>query len=196
MRFPGDGIMPTIRKASRIIGNHLVLRDAKVSDAMFILQLRTDPRKKRYLSATNPDLAQQVAWLRGYESALDQAYFVVEDKGGDKVGTIRMYDPVGDSFCWGSWILRAGVPATYAAESVLMLYHYAMEKLGFSSSYFAVRKANRSVWRFMEQFGGVRTGVTELDFLYEAKRECVLQSFRRYSRILPDPIRVFHDPVS
>jgi hypothetical protein len=84
--------------------------------------------------------------------------------------------------------LRGGVRA-----DALSLRH---GKPGFRNSYFAVRKANRSVWRFMEQFGGVRTGVTELDFLYEAKRESVLQSFRRYSRILPDPIRVFHDPVS
>ena len=188
--------MPTIQKANRIIGNHLVLRNANAGDAEFILQLRTDPSKQRYLSTTSPDLARQIAWLRDYENAPNQAYFVVEDKDADKVGTIRLYDPVGDSFCWGSWILRAGVPATYAVESVLMLYHYAMENLGFRNSYFAVRKANRSVWRFMEQFGGVRTGVTELDFLYEAKRESVLQSFRRYSRILPDPIRVFHDPVS
>ena len=192
----GDGPTPVIRKASHIIGNHLVLRDANAGDAMFILQLRTDPRKKRFISPTSLDLTRQIAWLKDYESAQDQAYFILEDKTGDKVGTIRLYDAAGDSFCWGSWILREGVPANYAVESVLVLYHYAMETLGFNSSYFAVRKANRSVWRFMEQFGGVRTGTTDVDFLYEAKRESVLQAFCRYARILPRPIRVIHDPVS
>ena len=191
-----DGRMPVIRKANRIIGNQLVLRNASVGDAVFILQLRTDPRKARFISSTSPDPAQQAAWLTNYDSAMDQAYFVIEDKSGEKVGTIRIYDSVKDSFCWGSWILRAGVPATYAVESVLVLYHYAMENLGFSRSYFAVRKANRSVWHFMEKFGGVRTGMTDMDFLYEASRDSVQPSFRRYSRLLPKPIQVIDDSVS
>src|SRR5258705_9704548 len=62
-RSVGQGIMPTIQKASRILGNHLLLRDANAGDADFILQLRTDPRKRRYLSATSPDLARQIAWF-------------------------------------------------------------------------------------------------------------------------------------
>src|SRR6185436_20021865 len=126
----------------------------------------------------------------------DQAYFIVEDLVGDPLGTIRIYDPVGDSFCFGSWIMKEGLPATHAVESMLMVYRYALEKLRFNRSYFAVRKDNRSVWNFMERFGAERTGETEIDYLYETQRAPVLQSFRRYAHLLPNPIRVIHDPVS
>jgi len=187
---------PSIRKASRIVGHKLVLREADVSDAEFILGLRTDPRKRRFISPTSPQLAQQIAWLAAYRAARDQAYFIVESASGEKAGTIRLYDPMGDSFCWGSWIMKAGAPLAFAVESVLILYSYALHDLGFSRSRFAVRKANRSVWRFMERFGAQRTGETVTDFLYETARDRIEASLVSYSRYLPHPIKVLNDPVS
>jgi RimJ/RimL family protein N-acetyltransferase len=188
--------MPVIRKARRIVGHHLVFRDAEVGDAAYILALRTDERRKRFISPTSPQLAQQVAWLTAYRAARDQAYFIVEDTRGERVGTIRLYDPVGDCFCWGSWIMKTGAPVNYAAESVLILYRYALHELGFSRSCFAVRKANRSVWRFMERFGARRTGESDLDFFYETTRARIERSFSTYARFLPHPIRIVNDPVS
>ena len=92
--------------------------------------------------------------------------------------------------------MKNGAPATYAVESALMVYRYALDELGFNRSYFAVRKANRSVWRFMEKFGGLRTRETDIDYWYETQRAPVLESFRRYAHRLPNGIRVIHDPVS
>lgn len=187
---------PVIRKAQRVIGHHIVLRNATIDDAAFIVRLRTDPIKQRYISATSPEVAQQVAWLERYQHATDQAYFVVEDKRGDPVGTIRIYDPVDDSFCIGSWVMQAGTTVNHAAEALIVTYRYAFEVLGFNRSYFAVRHANRSVWRFMERFGAVRTSTTELDYCYESQREPLLAALNRYRHILPHPIQVIHDPVS
>ena len=182
--------MPTLRKAQRLIGHQLVLRNADARDAAFIVRLRTDAQKKRFISPTSPDVAQQTAWLTRYAHQSDDAYFVAEDFNGHPVGTIRLYDAVDDSFCFGSWIMKDGVPITYAMESVLMVYHYALLTLGFNRSYFAVRKDNRSVWRFMERFGGVRTRETDLDYCYETQRAPVLVSFARHAGFLPDGIQV------
>jgi len=187
--------MPVICKAQRIIGHQLILRNADTSDANFILRLRTDPQKRRYISATSPELAQQVAWLTQYAHKPDDAYFIVEDLNATKVGTIRLYDAVDDCFCFGSWIIKNGAPISLAVESLLMAYHYALDELRFNRSYFAVRKDNRSVWRFMERFGGMRTRETDLDYWYETERAAVLESFRRYAYLLPEPIRVIHDSV-
>ncbi len=184
---------PVIRKAQQLIGNQLRLRNTDTSDAAFILSLRTDPKKGRFISPTGPELDQQIAWLENYARAPDQAYFIVEDKAGDKIGTFRLYDPLGDSFCIGSWIMREGVPAPYAVESLIMLYRYALMELGFNRSYFAVRKANRSVWRFMERFGAVRTHETDSDYCYETQREPVEASFLRYAYLLPNGMQVIYD---
>ena len=191
-----DSPAPVIRKAQRLIGNQLMLRNADLSDAGFIVELRTDPQKQRFISATSADLAQQIAWLERYARTPEEAYFIVENLAGDKVGTIRIYDAVEDSFCFGSWIMKDGAPVTYAVESVLIVYHYALDELGFNRSYFAVRKANRSVWQFMEKFGGLRIRETDVDYWYETQRAPVLESFQRYVHLLPKGIRVLHDPVS
>ncbi|KAA6183973.1 WxcM-like domain-containing protein [Thiohalocapsa marina] len=50
-------------------------------DATFILSLRTDEKKSRYLSTTAPDLDAQRSWLQRYATATDQAYFIIEHQG-------------------------------------------------------------------------------------------------------------------
>jgi RimJ/RimL family protein N-acetyltransferase len=182
--------IPVIRKTQRLIGHQLILRNADTRDAAFIVQLRTDAQKRRYISPTSAAVEQQVAWLENYAHKADDAYFVAEDKHGERLGTIRLYDAVDDSFCFGSWVMKAGAPAGAAVESLLMVYHYALDVLGFNRSYFAVRKANRSVWRFMQNFGGVRMRETDIDYWYETQRAPVLASFQRYAYLLPDGIRV------
>ena len=185
-----DGSVPVIRKARRISGHQLILRNADAGDAEFIVRLRTDPHKRRFISATSPEIAPQLAWLAHYARTAGEAYFIAEDLSGDKVGTVRIYDPLDDCFCFGSWIMKEGAPLNCAVEALLMVYHYALDELGFNRSFFAVRKDNRSVWRFMERFGGARTRETALDYWYETQRVPVEDSFRRLSYLLPNGITV------
>ena len=51
----------------RITLGNTVLRLAGEDDAPFILRLRLDAALNRFLSAVEPDLAQQVQWLRQYK---------------------------------------------------------------------------------------------------------------------------------
>ncbi len=51
--------LPTIRKAQKIQGRTLIFRDAKQENAAFILGLRTDSQKSRYLSTTDADLGSK-----------------------------------------------------------------------------------------------------------------------------------------
>ena len=175
-----------IRKARRITGKSLVFRDACVDDAEFILSLRTDERKSRHLSSTSPELSRQIEWLNNYAGQGGQAYFVIETLGGERLGTVRLYDAQGDSFCWGSWIIKDGAPGNAAIESALMVYAYAIEHLGFEQAHFEVRKGNESVWRFHERFGAVRFGETDEDYLYRLDKESILSSRKKYQKFLSD----------
>jgi hypothetical protein len=87
-----------IRNAMRIRGKNLVFRDAAISDAAYILALRTDARKARHLSTTAPVLDRQIAWMKDYEGRSDQAYFIIENKAGEPLGTVRIYDPRAAAF--------------------------------------------------------------------------------------------------
>ena len=176
-------------KAARIAGHKLAFRDVAAKDAALILRLRTAPGNSRHLSATSNDVARQESWLEAYAKDRTQAYFVIEDAGGAPVGTVRLYDPRGESFCWGSWIIKEGSPGTYAIESALMVYQYA-RSLGFTRAHFDVRKDNVSVWRFHERFGAVRSGETEQGFAYVISAEAITASLEKYSRYLPQGIRI------
>lgn len=181
---------PLMRKAKRVIGKNIVLRDATISDAAFILALRTDNRKSQHLSFTPPELDKQVAWLEGYADKTDQAYFIIENRTGKSLGSVRLYDPQGDSFCWGSWILKNGAPQSAAIESALVVYAYALDHLGFKQAHFVVRKGNESVWHFHERFGAKRVAETELDYQYQIGQNEISVARLRYKKYLPEPLMI------
>lgn len=181
---------PSIRKAKKITGRTLVFRDASVDDAAFILSLRTDAKKSQHLSATKPDLDAQRAWLERYSTSTDQAYFIIEFNDAP-IGTVRLYDPQGDSFCWGSWILSNEAPKHAAVESALMVYSYAVGFLEFDRAHFDVRRGNASVWRFHENFGANKIRESELDWFYEIDKGAIEKSLGRYKKFLPSGVAVF-----
>jgi hypothetical protein len=172
-------------KAAKVIGKNVVFRNANKEDAKFILQLRTDPAKGKYLSATNADLDAQTAWLERYGSDNSQIYFIIEDRNGVPYGTIRIYDVQGDSFCWGSWILRDGRPSGFAVESAVLIYQFALS-LGFKKSHFDVRKENTSVWEFHERFGALRIEERDEDYIYEISYDAIKNSFDKYKKYIND----------
>lgn len=160
-----------------------------MSDAAFMLALRTDERKGRYLSPTSADLEMQKDYIKRYGQATDQAYFIVETLDKRPVGTIRIYDPRATSFCWGSWILSDDAPKSSAVESTLMIYKYGLT-LGFDRSHFDVRKANEKVWQYHERCGAKRTGESEIDYFYSIDRNAIENLFDHYARRVPDGIQV------
>lgn len=186
---------PRIRKAARVEGRTLTLRNAAEPDAAFIHGLRTDPLRARHLSAVPPDVSAQLAWLRRYAQDDAQAYFIVASRAdGERLGTVRLYGARGEAFSWGSWLLRPDLPAHCAIESALMVYHYGLA-LGFVRAYFEVRQENASVWRFHERFGARRTGTRDDHFQYELGPAELTQSLQRYRRYLPHGVRIVSDPI-
>lgn len=183
-------LVPRLRKAAHVDGRHLRFQDASEGDAAFIHRLRTDPVRARFMSAVSAELADQVQWLRTYADDDSQAYFVIRDQhANEPLGTVRLYGALDDAFCWGSWMLLEDLPARVAIESALMVYAYA-RWLGFVSSYFEVKKDNRSVWRFHERFGARRVGERGDQYQYQLDAGAMTAALRKYQRFLPDGIRV------
>ena len=185
LRQRGYKTRPTLSKPRKIVGSNLVFRDAAKEDAAFILELRTDSKKATYISKTSNDLRQQEIWLEKYGSDSEQVYFIILNKQDERVGTVRLYDTKNDSFCWGSWILKNGTPSSYAIESALLVYHFALS-LGFEKSHFDVRKDNQSVWKFHERFGAEKVEETTDDFIYNISLEAIKTSLEKYKKYLPN----------
>lgn len=180
---------PIQLKAGRIIGKRLQFRNALISDAEFILSLRLDETKNRFLSAVSDDLSAQQRWLECYAADPAQAYFVIETLDRLPVGTVRLYDAKGASFSWGSWILNGDAPKSAAIETTLMVYSYGL-KLGFTASHFEVRKGNEKVWRYHERCGATRTHEDELNYYYTIQQPRIEELLARYRDRLPEGISI------
>lgn len=161
-----------ILKARKVVGRTLIFRNVEVADAAFILSLRTNIKKSKFLMPVSPELDRQVAWIEDYEHKTDQAYFIIETNAGTPLGAVRLYDAAGDSFCWGSWVLKDGAPHSAAIESALMVYSYATDHLGFRAAHqLNVCKGHENMCRFHESFGAERVGETESFYVYQISLE-------------------------
>jgi RimJ/RimL family protein N-acetyltransferase len=185
----GDSQEVVITQAESITGRSIRLRNVAPSDADFIVMIRTNEKKGRFISATSRDVSKQKKWLEDYLTSKGQAYFLITDLDNNPLGTVRMYDQQGDSFCWGSWVVAEDAPSHCAIESALLVYTYALN-LGFKSAHFDVRKGNLSVIKFHERFGAERTGETDEDFLYTISKEKILSTLEKYKKYLPEKVEI------
>ena len=186
-----DKYEPHILKASQIFGRNLILKNASHLDAQFILSLRTDEGKSKFLSKTSNDLKAQIEWLKEYESKkLGEAYFIIQTKDSQSIGTIRIYDEITDSFSWGSWILSKDAPPSAAIESALMIYEYAVNCLNFQSAHFEVLKENQRVWQFHKRFGAIQTNEDGEKYFFNIDKLSIHNSLMHYRKYLPDGIIV------
>lgn len=167
-------------------GKQIYLREVTLDDAEFILTLRTDPKKSRYLSPTISDITQQRAFIERYLQSLTDYYFIICDWSARSLGTVRIYDIQGDSFCWGSWIISDSAPIGTAMESALLLYDFAFFSLHYKNSHFDVRKDNRRVVKFHERFGAQITREDESNFYFSYNIISYLNARQKYSKHLQE----------
>jgi RimJ/RimL family protein N-acetyltransferase len=176
--------MPLIQKSDALHGKNLVLRNVTTNDAEFIVSLRTDPRKSKYLSPTSGNIQEQINWLNDYQGSNNQAYFIICNQEGDRLGCIRIYDPKGFNYAWGSWLMIDGLSPNYALEAGALIFSYG-KFLGFKTATLDVRKDNESVWRFHENFlGAQRMGEDELSYLLLFDEQAIDANIKKLSKFL------------
>jgi hypothetical protein len=169
------------------IAKHIRFRLVDICDAEFILSLRIDPKKNRFISAVENDLEAQRLWLADYkqrEKNNEEYYFIIESLDEEKLGTIRIYDLQDDSFCWGSWILKQDAPAYAAIESALSIYEIGLYRLGFTQSHSDVRKGNQTVISFLTNFGAVITHEDDINYYFKMTDITYEQAKQKYKRFL------------
>lgn len=173
----------------RLRGRSLILREANMGDAAFIVPLRSNPLLSEYIHPTSPSVVAQAAWLREYASRPDDYYFICEDAHGKPWGTVRVPSVQGREFGVGSWVFLPDAPPGVAVEAMLLAFRFGFERLGCDLAVFDVRRGNEHVWRFHEACGARRTGEDTEDFFYSLDKAAFLKTWSRYSGIVacPDP---------
>jgi RimJ/RimL family protein N-acetyltransferase len=168
-----------------IRGKSIYFREVCLDDAEFIVSMRTNPSKSKYLSTTPLSVEKQRTFISDYLQSSTDFYFIICDWAGQPLGTIRLYDVIEDSFCWGSWILSDNHPPTAAVESALLMYDFAFFSLHYSRSHFDVRKGNSRVVDFHTRFGARVVREDELNIYFNYERDRYLSTREKYRRFLP-----------
>ena len=166
------------------------MRKVRISDASFILSLRLNPLKSRYISKTSESLELQQDWIRKCLDNPEEVLFIIVDKSGRSLGSIRMYNPNSSNYTWGSWLLLDGLSPLIAVESVALLYAYG-SYLGFNHALLDVRRENTSVWKFHERVTGAKLLSEDfLDRFYAVYGEEIDRFLNRFSGLLTFPLEV------
>ena len=168
-----------------IRGTTIFFREVKLSDAEFIVNLRTDAEKGRYLSPGSSSIKDQVAFISSYLESYTEFYFIICDWKFRSIGTIRIYDVQNDSFCWGSWLLSKASPRRAAIESALLIYDFGFYALHYKRSHFDVRKQNERVVEFHKRFGANIVGEDDLNYYFHYTSSVYEQIRKRFCRFLP-----------
>ncbi len=143
-----------MRHSLEIDGSAFRLRPVRLEDAAFIVELRSDPERGRYLHRGCTSASSQEAWLKTYFKIPGDCYFIIENRfSGTREGTAGIYNvnPVRGDAEWGRWILRRGSLA--AVESACLVYRLGFEQLALDSLYCRTIAENTSALAFHDSFG-------------------------------------------
>ena len=164
----------------KIFGKNVNIRDVEVEDAEFILSLRCDKKKSKFLHKTEYNLSKQQAYINHYKTLDYEWYFIIEDKNCKPIGTYRIYDLKKDSFCIGSWLMVEAATPEQVIEGEYLVKMFAFEKTGFDKFHFDVRKENKKVIRFHKMLGAKIVDENDIDYFFECTKEDYLEKIKEF----------------
>ena len=143
-------------KVDRIYEKYgIILKSVDILDAEFILELRTNEQRARYLSPTEKDVEKQRGWIQEYkkrESLGTDFYFIAFDDKGNSYGTVRIYNIDAYEFTFGSWIFKNSSPASLIINSWFIVAEIGFIGLKLRKCTFDIKKANKKVLKFQRRF--------------------------------------------
>lgn len=164
----------------KIFGKNVNVRDVEIDDADFILSLRCDDKKSKYLHKTEYNIQKQQDYIKHYKTLDNEWYFIIEDKNCKPIGTYRIYDLRKDSFCIGSWLMVETATPEQVIEGEYLVKMFAFEKTGFDKFHFDVRKENKKVIRFHKMLGAKIVDENDIDYFFECTKEDYLKNVEKF----------------
>ena len=145
-----------------LVKKNINLRLVSLDDAEFIVKLRSDERKNKYLNKADTNTEKQKEWLKLYKER----------------------EKLRQEFCWGSFIIVDEAPFYVAIETVLAVYDFAFYELNFKQSHFDVRKQNKQVVDFHKRFGALIVGEDEQNYYFNISLKEYEKNKKRYERFI------------
>lgn len=133
-------------------GFAFALRPVRMEDAAFIVEVRANGSRSKYLHPISAKVEDQEAYLKNYFERENDYYFVVESvKDGRREGLVGIYDIENGTAEWGRWILKEDSLAMI--ESVFLTYTIAFEHLKLDELRCLTVSDNQAVVSFHDSCG-------------------------------------------
>lgn len=164
-----------------LVGKYISLKPVSIEDAEFILKLRLDNEKNKYIHKTPNNIEAQREWIENQRSRSNDYYFLILNKEQKPLGTISLYNLERSSGELGRWISYGN--AYENLESVLLLHQFAYQILNLESVYTCTKVENKKVIRFWNKFGSDQCEEIEVDDWTASKNSVFKSTF--YESIFP-----------
>lgn len=151
----------------------LNVRLVAITDAPFIVHLRTNKELSKYLHPISPDVCEQRIWLEKYKLREQEGkeYYFIFSRDGQDLGLERIYDIEGENYTHGSLIFSPSAPIGTAILADIITREIAFDFLGLSNNYFDVRKGNVNVRNYHLKFAPTYLREDADSYYYILKKE-------------------------
>lgn len=107
-----------------IEGRYVRLRSAEEKDAQYIVDIRQDPGKTRFLHPVDNDVDKQKDWIKKQRESEGDYYFIAETFDGERKGTISVYGITGNVGHLGRILMTGNPFVTFEATILAMRFAY------------------------------------------------------------------------
>lgn len=153
----------------------IFLRYVNENDADFILKLRTDKNKSKFISATSSDIELQKRWVNDYkqrEKKELEYYFIAYDENKEPFATYRLYNRTETMIEIGSFITKQNyLNPLNAIKLDILMKEFVFEKLNYEKLNFEVRKRNSSVVKYHKEFKPIIIREDDLNYYFIQHKE-------------------------
>jgi len=133
------------------------LRPVRLEDAAFIVQLRNSQHAIGNVGDTGSAISAQELWLQHYFERIGDYYFIIEKaRTGEPLGTVGIYNIIGQQGETGRWIIVPDSPA--AAASSLLTWRIGFELLKLEHLLARIVETNKPVLAFHKRIGNPYIG--------------------------------------
>ena len=166
---------------------NIKLRFVEETDADFIIKLRTDTAKSRYISETDSDVEKQKLWIKEYkkrEENGDEYYFIAIDENNIEFATYRIYNKRENSIEIGSFVSKPQYDNPINVIKVdVILKTFVFNVLNYSRLSFEVRKENKSVVNYHKKFNPTLVDEDTLNYYFVLDKEPFLTNSIKFEKL-------------
>jgi hypothetical protein len=171
-----------------VIKYGLLFRFVEITDAEFILSLRTDDKLSLYLNKTSQNIQDQINWINDYkkrEVNKEEFYVICCSPDNEiKFGVNRIYNIKNNSFEIGSWLFRSNIGNSIAIVSDLFCRSFFFNQTNFTKCVFEVRRKNKKVLKYHKMFSPRIISEDENNFYFELDKDNFIKHKNKLIKLL------------